>query len=79
MGCVGEDAWRRLQHNRTVDQFPDEANGFGRNTFGVEGASRTSFEAIDQAFRSRIQACLNAVLEAPPREAADPTMVVNEG
>lgn len=56
---------------RALDMSQAERAAFGR-------AARVRFEAIDQAFRSRIKACLNAVLEAPPREVADPTMGVIE-
>ena len=56
---------------RALEMSQTERAAFGR-------AARARFEAIDQAFRSRIKACLNAVLEAPPHEAADAKMAVDE-
>ena len=41
-------------------------------------AARARFEAIDQAFRSRIKACLNAIFSAAPSEAADSAVAMNE-
>ena len=64
-----DDLERKIR--RALEMSQAERDAFGR-------AARARFEAIDQAFRSRIKACLNAVLEAPPRDAADPTMAVNE-
>ena len=64
-----DDLERKIR--RALEMSQTERAAFGR-------AARARFEAIDQAFRSRIKACLNAVLEAPPHEAADAKMAVDE-
>ena len=64
-----DDLERKIGHALAMSQAERDALGH---------AARARFEAIDQAFRSRIKACLNAVLEGPPREPTDMTMAVNE-
>ena len=64
-----DDLERKIR--RALEMSQAERDAFGR-------AARARFEAIDQAFRSQIKVCLNAVLEAPPREPTDMTLAVNE-
>lgn len=73
---IGERYFVNLDDLERKIRLALEMSHAERAAFGR--AARARFEAIDQAFRSRIKACLNAVLEAPPCEAADTTMAVNE-
>lgn len=63
-----EDLERKIRH--ALAMSPAEREALGR-------AARARFEAIDQSFRARIKACLNAVLAAPS-ETAGSAVAMNE-